>query len=246
MRAISACCFSIARPSWISRAAASRRQACQEPGKKRVRPASISSTEVPTASRNQRSWATSTTAASRSVEIALEPLQRGDVEVVGGLVEQQQVRVPGQRARQRRAGELAAGEALEGPVESARRRIRGRGAGRAHGCASPTRRRARAAPGRGRSGRAPTSRPAARPWRTRGRAALPRAPRDRGSRRARSRAARGLARAEDAGRGGLCGCPWPPTARRRRSASPRRASAEAWSCRPRCARPASCGRGARA
>ena len=51
-------------------------------------------------------------------EIALEPFQRGDVEVVGGLVEQQQVRVPGQRARQRRAGELAAGEALEGPVES--------------------------------------------------------------------------------------------------------------------------------
>ena len=36
------------------------------PGKKRERPASSSSTEVPTASRNQRSWATRITAASRS------------------------------------------------------------------------------------------------------------------------------------------------------------------------------------
>ncbi len=119
MRAISACCFSIERPSWISRAAASRRQACHEPGKNRVRPASISSTEVPTASRNQRSWATSTTAASSSVEVALEPLQRGDVQVVGGLVQEQQVRVARQRASERGARELAAGEALERAVQGA-------------------------------------------------------------------------------------------------------------------------------
>ena len=63
-RAISASCFSIARPSASSRAACSLRQACQVPLKKRARPPSSSSTEVPTASRNQRSCATSTTAAS--------------------------------------------------------------------------------------------------------------------------------------------------------------------------------------
>ena len=67
IRAISACCFSICLPSWMSRAAASRRQACHVPGKKRARPASSSSTEVPTASRNQRSWATRMTAASSPV-----------------------------------------------------------------------------------------------------------------------------------------------------------------------------------
>ena len=63
-RSISASCCSIARPSASSRAAFSLRQACQVPLKKRARPASSSSTAVPTASRNQRSWATSTTAAS--------------------------------------------------------------------------------------------------------------------------------------------------------------------------------------
>ena len=63
-RAISACWRSIARPSASSREAFSLRQACQVPLKKRLRPASSSSTAVPTASRNQRSWATSTTAAS--------------------------------------------------------------------------------------------------------------------------------------------------------------------------------------
>ena len=64
MRAISACCLSIARPSAISRAAASRRHCAQVPGKKRPRPASSSRTAVPTVSRNQRSWATMTIAVS--------------------------------------------------------------------------------------------------------------------------------------------------------------------------------------
>ena len=40
----------------------------------------------------------------------LEPLERGDVEVVGGLVEQQQVRIAREGARQRAASELAAAE----------------------------------------------------------------------------------------------------------------------------------------
>ncbi len=51
------------------------------------------------------------------VEVRLEPLERGDVEVVGGLVEQQQVRAAGQRAAERGAGQLAAGERLEPAVE---------------------------------------------------------------------------------------------------------------------------------
>ena len=50
-------------------------------------------------------------------EVLLEPLERGDVEVVRGLVQQQQVRVARERARERRAGELAAGEGRELPVE---------------------------------------------------------------------------------------------------------------------------------
>src|SRR5687767_11568801 len=50
-------------------------------------------------------------------QVPLEPLERGDVEVVGGLVEKEQVGIAGERARQRGAGELAAGEAAERPVE---------------------------------------------------------------------------------------------------------------------------------
>ena len=72
MRAISACWESIALPSAISRAACSRRQWCQVPAKKRERAgraSDSSSTAVPTASRNQRSWATSTTAASSSTSV---------------------------------------------------------------------------------------------------------------------------------------------------------------------------------
>ena len=44
----------------------SLRQACQGPETKRALPPANSSTEVPTASRTQRSWATRTTAASSS------------------------------------------------------------------------------------------------------------------------------------------------------------------------------------
>ena len=50
-------------------------------------------------------------------ERLLEPLERLDVEVVRRLVEQQQVGVAGERARQRRARQLAAGERLELAVE---------------------------------------------------------------------------------------------------------------------------------
>ncbi len=47
----------------------------------------------------------------------LEPLQRLDVEVVGRLVEQQQVGLGGERAGQRGARELAAGERPQRAVE---------------------------------------------------------------------------------------------------------------------------------
>ena len=50
-------------------------------------------------------------------EVLLEPLERDDVEVIGGLVEQQQVGVARQRAGERGARELAAGEARELAVE---------------------------------------------------------------------------------------------------------------------------------
>ena len=49
-------------------------------------------------------------------EVSLQPLQRRYVEVVGRLVEQQQVRPRGEGAGQRRAGQLAAGEGREPPV----------------------------------------------------------------------------------------------------------------------------------
>ncbi len=50
-------------------------------------------------------------------QVLLEPLERGDVEVVGGLVEQQQVRLAGERAGERRARELAAREGRQPAVE---------------------------------------------------------------------------------------------------------------------------------
>ena len=51
------------------------------------------------------------------LELAFEPLQARDVEVVRRLVQQEQVRVPGQGACERRARELSSGERVEPPVE---------------------------------------------------------------------------------------------------------------------------------
>ena len=50
-------------------------------------------------------------------QLVLEPLEARDVEVVRRLVEQQQVRVAAERARERRARQLAAGERVEQAVE---------------------------------------------------------------------------------------------------------------------------------
>ena len=50
-------------------------------------------------------------------QLALEPFEALDVEVVGGLVEQEQIRVAGERAAERGAGQLAAREGRELAVE---------------------------------------------------------------------------------------------------------------------------------
>ena len=50
-------------------------------------------------------------------QLLLEPLHRLHVQVVRGLVQQEQVRAAGERARERCTGQLSAGERLEAPVE---------------------------------------------------------------------------------------------------------------------------------
>ena len=107
-----------AHVAWLaSRAAFSWRQTCHLPGKKTELPPSSSSTDVATDSRNQRSWATRMTAASIVGELLLEPLHRGHVEVVGRLVEEQQIGAAGERSCERGARQLSAGEGLEPAVE---------------------------------------------------------------------------------------------------------------------------------
>ena len=50
-------------------------------------------------------------------QVRLEPLERGDVEVVRRLVEQQQIGVSGERAPERSPRQLASGERVQSPVE---------------------------------------------------------------------------------------------------------------------------------
>ena len=99
-----------ARPSRAARRATARRRrtACGPPS---------SSTAVVTASRNHRSCATRIDGRVERCQLPLEPLEALDVEVVRRLVEQQQVGVGRQRARERGARQLAAGERVERPVE---------------------------------------------------------------------------------------------------------------------------------
>jgi hypothetical protein len=47
------------------------------------------------------------------LEVALQPLERGDVQVVGWLVEEQQVGIARERAGQRRASQLSTGERVQ-------------------------------------------------------------------------------------------------------------------------------------
>ena len=116
-RSISACWRSIARPSASSRAAFSLRHACQVPGEELAAPGL--ELEHRGADRLQEP-AVVGDEHDRGVErdqVGLQPLERLDVEVVGRLVEQQQIGVPGQRPAERGAGQLAAGEGVQRAVE---------------------------------------------------------------------------------------------------------------------------------
>ena len=229
--------------AWLaSRAAFSWRQTCHLPGKKVERPSSSSSTEVATDSRNQRSCATRMTAASIVDELLLEPLDRGHVEVVRRLVEQQQVGAARERACERRARQLAAGERVEAAVEV--------GVGEAEPAQDGGRAVApvvAASVLEARLGLAVAPQGlrrvvAARPSPPRAGAAPARPRRDRPRRRARTRAGRSPRRAAAAGRAARRARPSPRPARRPPAPSRRSGRGAASSCRPRSGRRARAGR----
>ena len=233
-------------PSAISRAACSLRQWCQVPAKKRERPGL--ELEHRRADRLQEP-AVVGDEHDRRVELderLLEPLQRLDVEMVGGLVQQQHVRARGERAGQRGARQLPAGERVQRAVEVLARRSPARAPSPSRGRATDSRRAPPAAPARARSARAaphrvcpPPSAPPARPARPRSQ--LLRAARQHVVAQRHRRA-----RAAGAGRAARSARPWRRSARRGRSTSRPRASAAASSCPRRCARRSSSVRGARA
>jgi hypothetical protein len=65
---------------------------------------------VASARRKRRSWVTNTSAAAPLLQEALQPVDRLDVQVVGRLVQQQQVGLRDQRPRQQHAPLHAAGQ----------------------------------------------------------------------------------------------------------------------------------------
>ena len=109
----------MALPRAISRAACSRRQACQLPAKNRdaaglqLQHGRADGLQEPAVVRDQHDGRV------EPHECLLEPLQGLDVEMVGRLVQQQHVRRSGQRAGQRGARELASGERVQRPVQIA-------------------------------------------------------------------------------------------------------------------------------
>ena len=129
-----------------------RRATCRE--RSGLRPASSSSTAVPTVSRNQRSCATSAIARGERDQRLLEPLERLEVEVIRRLVEQQQVRARRERAGKRGARQARRRRTSSRPVASPRPRSRGRAPRRWRGCARGSHRGALARPALSRSGRA--------------------------------------------------------------------------------------------
>src|SRR3954464_3530938 len=116
IRAISACWRSIARPSAISRAAASRRHWCHVPRKFRARPASSSRGGGAAGWGHPGGWGAEAARRVEAEQRLLEPLERLDVEVVRRLVEQEQVGLGGERAGERGARERAAREGRERPA----------------------------------------------------------------------------------------------------------------------------------
>ena len=125
----------------------------------------------------------------RASQHLLEPLERLDVEVVRRLVEQEQVGLRRQCARERRARQLAAREGVRAAGRDRARRSRGRARPRLPGRASRTRPRARASPAPPRSAAGSPRRASPRPSLARAPAAPPRRRRGRRCRRAHSRAA---------------------------------------------------------
>ena len=124
----------------------------------------------------------------------LEPLEPLDVEVVRRLVEQEQVRVACERARERRARQLTAGEGVQPPVELALLEPEPAQRRQATARATRSRPRARAAPGPRRTAPAFPLRARPPPSRLRADGAPPPARPGRARPRARTRAATGRAR----------------------------------------------------
>ena len=149
---MSSACRSAKRACIARRAAFSCRQTCHLPGKKVDGRSRARARRSPTASRNQRSCATRMTRGVERRELLLEPLDRGHVEVVRGLVEQQQVRMAGEGAAERGARELAARERVEAALEVGVGEAEAAQHARSRGRARRSRRRARAAPAPRRSG----------------------------------------------------------------------------------------------
>ena len=141
-----------------ARLAFSRRQTCHGPEKKSERPASISSTAVVDRFEEPAVVRDEDDCRVERLELLLEPLEVLDVEVVRRLVEQQQVGIAGERPRERGAGQLAAGERLERPVEVAIEEAEAAEHAQPHARARRSRRRARAGSGRPSSGAASRAR----------------------------------------------------------------------------------------
>jgi hypothetical protein len=93
-------------PRAISRAACSLRQACQGPAKKRPRCASSSSTEVPNRLEEPAIVGDEDDRGVEVDQVALEPLERGDVEMVR------------RSSRSSRSGRVASARASEARVSS--------------------------------------------------------------------------------------------------------------------------------
>ena len=125
------------------------------------------------------------------LELALEPLEALDVEVVRRLVEEEQVGIARERARERGARQLAAGERAERPVEVVVGEAEAAQRPRRRDRARPSRPRARAAPAPRSSGAASRRRGRRRPSPARAAAAPPRPRAGRERPRARTRAASG-------------------------------------------------------
>ncbi len=204
------------------RAAFSRRQLCQGPakyasGRLRARARRRDRFEEPAVVRDEDDGGVD------RLQLALEPFEAGDVEVVRRLVEEQEVWVAAERACQRGARQLAAGERCRAAGRGRRREAEAAGdrveplaPGVAARVLEPRLRLAvacGASPARGHR----------RPSPARGGVALPRRRSGRRPRRGRTRAAWRRARAAGAGRAARSACPSGTRARRRGSRSPRRA-----------------------